>query len=247
MPEFLQNNKPVLIAHRGYSSIAPENTISSISSAINNGFKMIEIDVQLSKDGELMVIHDFNINRVSDGRGKVNKYNVGELKKYDVGKWFNPKYRGDNIPTLEEVFILCKGRILIDIEIKIPLYFKCHHLLIKKLTDLIEKYEMHNSVIISSFDKNILKYFSLDNANIPLAFLADNFFTLMASFRLLKKYKLFGLILNHKIINWNIIKRVHNSGMFIFVYTVNNYGRAIQLKEMGVDGIISNNRYEDLL
>jgi glycerophosphoryl diester phosphodiesterase len=110
---------PVLaIAHRGFSGAAPENTLAAFKRAMEVGSDMIELDVHLSKDGQVVVIHDDTLKRTTSGMGKVADFSLQELKRLDAGKWFGSRFFGEKIPTLNEVLELTRGKIPIHIELK---------------------------------------------------------------------------------------------------------------------------------
>ncbi|HST06453.1 MAG TPA: glycerophosphodiester phosphodiesterase family protein [Chloroflexia bacterium] len=112
---------PMLIAHRGGSLEAPENTLASFRHAISVGARYVELDVQMSEDGVLVVIHDDTVDRTTNGTGPVRDYTYTELKKLDAGSHFAPEYSGETIPTLREVLELCAGAgVGVVIEIKSP-------------------------------------------------------------------------------------------------------------------------------
>ena len=96
----------LIIAHRGASGYAPENTMAAFEKALEMGAEGIELDVHLTADGEIVVIHDHTIDRTSDGKGVVGALTLEEIRKYDFGAWFDPKFKGQRIPTLGEVFEL---------------------------------------------------------------------------------------------------------------------------------------------
>lgn len=107
-----------LIAHRGYSSHAPENTIAAFDLALKLGYKDIEFDVQLSRDGVAMVMHDEMLDRTTNGHGKLSDHTYEELKQLDAGAWFDPKFAGQRIPTLLELLARYKSRAYLHIELK---------------------------------------------------------------------------------------------------------------------------------
>jgi glycerophosphoryl diester phosphodiesterase len=111
---------PKIIAHRGDAEHAPENTIASFESAIQKGADAIELDVHLSADNELVVHHDYYLERTTNGTGFIGGKSLSEIKKLDVGSWFNSKFEQERMPTLSEVFELGKGKIRFEIELKSP-------------------------------------------------------------------------------------------------------------------------------
>lgn len=108
----------LVIAHRGASGRAPENTLASFEQAIAIGVDGIELDVHLTRDGQLVIIHDQNLARTTDGQGLVHEHTLAELKALDAGSWFGPAFAGERIPTLEEVLVRVAGRVPLQVEIK---------------------------------------------------------------------------------------------------------------------------------
>ena len=107
-----------IIAHRGAFGYAPENTISAFKLAVKMGAKAIEIDVQMTKDREIVVYHDYFLGRTINGKGLIMNKTLSELKKLDAGLWFSDKYKGKKIPTLEEVLKAVPEDVELHIEIK---------------------------------------------------------------------------------------------------------------------------------
>ena len=114
----LGGTAPIITAHRGYSSAAPENTLPAFQLAIDHGCERAELDVQMTKDGVVMVTHDTSLRRCTGRNANIYDLTFDEVRKLDAGRWFSAKYAGTKIPTLEEVLDLCKGKIQLNIEIK---------------------------------------------------------------------------------------------------------------------------------
>ncbi len=156
----------LIVAHRGLSSLYPENTLISFKKAVELGVDMIELDVHCTKDRELVVIHDSSINRTTDGKGKVNQLTLRELRKYSAGRWFSEEFEEERIPTLQEVFELVDKKTKLQIEIKQPG-------IEKSLIDLVEEYEILNNVLCGSFNlKSIIEVRKL-NPLIPTLFITS--------------------------------------------------------------------------
>lgn len=149
-------NRPLIWAHRGASGTAPENTLAAFSKAIEDGADGIELDIQLTKDGELVVCHDEAIDRTSSGKGLVMDYTLEELKKMDFSNGLL-EYEGEKIPTMEEVFDLVKPSDLsINIELKTGIIF--YPDIEKKIVELTRDKGMEDRVIYSSFNhSSVLK------------------------------------------------------------------------------------------
>ena len=107
-----------LISHRGFSSRAPENTIASFEESINNNFKIIEFDVQLSKDNVPVIFHDTHLERTTNIQGNLKDFTLDELKRFDAGSWFNDTFSDEQIPTLDEVLTKYSNSVHFQIELK---------------------------------------------------------------------------------------------------------------------------------
>ena len=109
---------PLVVAHRGGAGLAPENTLAAFRMALEVGADAIELDVRLTRDGRVAVIHDRTVDRTTGGRGPVGSYTLAELKALDAGSWFGPQYLGERVPTLEEVFDAVPGDFPVYVEMK---------------------------------------------------------------------------------------------------------------------------------
>lgn len=110
--------RPELMAHRGNSGLAPENTLAAFTKAVESGAEWTELDVHLSADGQIVVIHDATVDRTTDGTGAVAQMTLAQLKSLDAGSWFGLEFAGERIPTLREVIDLVGNRIRLNVEIK---------------------------------------------------------------------------------------------------------------------------------
>jgi len=147
-------NRPVVFAHRGASKFAPENTLASFQKALDMGAQALELDVTLSRDGEVVVIHDDRVDRISNGSGEVRDLTLAEIQTLDAGSWFSQDFTGEHIPTLKEVFELVGKQALINIELKNAK--KRNAELVKKVVALVKEHNVQETVIFSSFiPKNV--------------------------------------------------------------------------------------------
>ncbi|AMA71516.1 MULTISPECIES: glycerophosphodiester phosphodiesterase [Aneurinibacillus] len=146
----------VCIAHRGWSGKAPENTMAAVRLALQYpDIQAIEIDVQLSKDGVPVLMHDFVLGRTVKAGGSVKDYTWEELKQMDAGLWFDESFKGEHIPSLEEVLTEVRGKLEINIELKAA--GDRYPGLEEKVVELIYKYGMEQEVYITSFDHDAIK------------------------------------------------------------------------------------------
>ena len=161
MPDLKHNNfyRVKIIAHRGASAAAPENTLASFKEAVRVGADMIELDVRLSREGAVMVFHDPDLSRTTDGDGPVEKRRLAELRALDAGSWFSENFKGEGIPILEEVIrTIFSSRIELCIEIKIdPGREELRDKLVADTLDIIERTGFSDRTIMASFDRESLR------------------------------------------------------------------------------------------
>ena len=139
--------RPLVIAHRGASAHAPENTLAAFMLALQQGADGVELDVQLNADGDVVVCHDSSVDRTTDGHGLIAQLSSAQLRELDAGGWFDPAFRGERIPTLAQVFEQLPTGI-IDVELKPgPLSSP----LPNKVAALITHYGVADRVIVTSF------------------------------------------------------------------------------------------------
>lgn len=154
----LLEKKFLVIAHRGASYYAPENTMSAFRLAHKMKADMIELDVQLSKDGVPVVFHDAKLNQHSNGKGQVSSFLFDELRQLDAGKWFSIEYQGEKIPSLKEVLEWSSGKILVNIEIKKEsVSDELKEGVEAKVLQLVQQTGLEKHVIISSFEYRSLE------------------------------------------------------------------------------------------
>ncbi|MCF6298081.1 MAG: hypothetical protein L3J08_08905, partial [Flavobacteriaceae bacterium] len=164
------NAQTKVIAHRGFSSIAPENTLIAFQKAIESGADYFELDVHKSSDDKLFVIHDKSVNRTnSNGKsGNISEMTCKEIKKVKVGysEKFGDTYKNEKIPTLKEVLKLAKGKIKVCIEIKV-------YGIEKEILEIVKKLDMEKEVLIFSFHYPVLSKIRQLNPTIPILYLID--------------------------------------------------------------------------
>lgn len=147
----------ICMAHRGWSGKAPENTLAAIRLALEEpGISAMEIDVQLSRDGVPVLIHDFTLERTTTGSGLVMNHTLAELRELDAGSWFDEKFAGEKIPTLEEALLVVKGRCTLNIELKAT--SDMYPGIAEKVLELLEKHDMKQEVYITSFDHELIRH-----------------------------------------------------------------------------------------
>jgi glycerophosphoryl diester phosphodiesterase len=153
-PKPLHEHRPYVVAHRGISGKVPENTLAAFSRACETpGIDMIELDVRLSGDDHVIVLHDRTLQRTSTGNGAARNYSIAELKEFDAGSWFDPTFSKERIPTLEEVLVLVNKRRWVNIELKSDFFFpEKHGHLERRVLDCVRSLGYYDHVLFSSFN-----------------------------------------------------------------------------------------------
>lgn len=223
-----------ITAHRGYSAKAPENTLPALQLAIENMADFAEIDVQETKDGVVVLMHDINLLRITGKRANVFDLTYAELKELDAGSWFSKEYAGTYIPTLQEAIELCKGKINLNIELKITKFPDLNEDLLKKVVAMIEEYDLEGQCVVSCTNHTLLAKIKEYNSRIKtgyiLAFAYGNFYD--------KSYVDF-FSMKSSFVNNNLVRTLHSLGKEVHAWTVNSQSEMERMKQMGVDNIIT--------
>jgi glycerophosphoryl diester phosphodiesterase len=227
-----------MVAHRGFSGGAPENTMAAFKKAMDLAVDMIELDVHLSSDGQVIVIHDDSLNRTTNGKGKVANYPVNELKQLDAGSWFGKQFSGEKIPTLKEVLELTRGQMLLNIELKIG---ELGQYTMKDLADRslqeVEKAGMLNQVVFASFDPSAIDRILEKNPKVPVALIYNQSWTFPQEVTGGRSISV--LSCSGKVLTQTNISKAHQRGVMVFVWTLNTEEHMEHFLNMGVDGIIT--------
>jgi glycerophosphoryl diester phosphodiesterase len=165
-----QRPKPLIIAHRGACAHAPENTLAAFRLAVEHGADGIELDAKLSADGQVMVIHDHSVDRTTGGQGQVRKLSLAQMKALEAGSFFDERFRGEPIPTLDEVFAAVGQHTLINVEL--TNYVSVGDALPDLVADLVIKHGIQEQVFFSSFHPFNLVRIARRLPGAPLAMLA---------------------------------------------------------------------------
>jgi glycerophosphoryl diester phosphodiesterase len=160
---------PLVLGHRGACAHAPENTLASFRLAMEQGADGIELDVRLTRDGAVMVLHDAGVDRVTTGRGKMAQLTADEIRRLDAGSRCGPAFAGERIPSLEEVFAAFGDRAVYDLEIKN--FDAPGNGLEGNVLALVRRFDLEKRVIISSFNPLAVRYFRRELPQAPAALL----------------------------------------------------------------------------
>jgi len=230
LDEMRISDKAQIIAHRGAAGAAPENTMASVRRAIADGTDWIEIDVQETADGEVVVIHDSDLMKLAGVDLRVWEATMAQLAQIDVGSWFAPEFSGERVPTLAEVLAEVKGRSKLIVELK---YYGHDQQLEQRVVDLIEAAGMREDTMIMSLEyAGIQKVRSLRpdwKIGLLSARALGDLTRLDADF----------LAVSAALASPALVQSAHATGKEVFVWTVNDALSMSQTMSLGVDGVIT--------
>lgn len=220
-----------ITAHRGSSKSAPENTMAAMETAVEELADFVEIDVQETSDGVVVLGHDSTLKRVAGVNRTIGSYTLEDLQTLDVGKWFSKEYEGEKIPTLTEVMEFCKGRVNMNIEIK---NLGKDSRLPDKVVELIGEYQMKEQCVVTSTRLSYLSRVKELDPDIRTGYIISaaygdyyssddvDFISIRSSF-----------------VNGKLVEAAHEKGKAIHAWTVNNKSEMERMKMLGVDNIIT--------
>lgn len=230
--------QPIIFAHRGASAHAPENTLAAFELALAQNADAIELDVKLSADGQVMVIHDTTVNRTTGSHGRVTELSLAQLKSLDAGSFFSSQYSGEKIPTLQEVFEALGQRTFINVEL--TNYNTPRDHLVDTVCALVKKFGLQKRVMFSSFFASNLSKARAYLPDVPRGLLA--FSGLLGAWA-----RSFGFAFGrYQALHPNIqdvtpqqIQRVHRLQRRIHVWTVNAPQDMRRLFQWRVDAVFT--------
>jgi glycerophosphoryl diester phosphodiesterase len=233
---------PYLIAHRGVSAKAPENTLAAFRLALQTpGIDMIELDVRLSKENEVIVLHDRTLQRTTTGNGPARSYALHELKQYDAGSWFHPRFSSERIPTLREVFDLVRGRCWIDVEIKSDYWHRePEGLLERRVLETVAEAGFSDRVMYSSFDHQLIGRLKriAPNAVTGVIYRVFRDFGRLPS-KLTGRVGASVFVCGKHELTRAMVQDARRHNIPLYVYTLNSVADVRSITALGVQGIIS--------
>jgi len=232
-------DRPLNFAHRGASHEAPANTLAAFLLAVDLGAEGIELDVHLSKDGELVVIHDFDVSATTDGQGLVRAKTLAELKELDAGGRFDPVFAGQRIPTLQEVIDAVGRRLLLNIELKVKSWGDgC---LAAKVVRLVEQNGLVDRVVLSSFNPLAVWRVKQRNPQIATGLLyAQDMPLFLRKAWLRKLVRPTALHPHYTMVDAHYVWWANRQGYRVNVWTADDPADMGRLMRHGVDIIITN-------
>jgi len=225
------NRRILVMGHRGARGLAPENTIASFETARKIGVDFVELDVHVSKDAHLIVIHDATVGRTTDGHGYIKDMNLSEIKALDAGSWFDPRYTREKVPTLTKVLEWSGGEMPLAIELKGGFEQGVVH----RVIDLLWRYDMANEVILISFNHRALQHVKALSPEIRTGILYVA--RLVDSIAVARRSVADALHPNWNYVDRELVRETHAAGLALSTWTVNEPEDMRTLIEMGVDSI----------
>ena len=229
---------PVIFAHRGASSHAPENTLAAFQLAIEQGARAIELDVQLTKDQEVVVFHDNYLNRTTNGSGRIKDKTLAEIKSLNAGISFSPAYQNETIPTLSELLDFLPQDLFINIELK-NLHAPFDNLP-SRTASVIHNFMAQNRVLISSFNTVALLKFFRESPSIPRGLLVrtSSLAKIHSSFPFfLRNFQ--SIHLSFKSLSPQLVTGFKRMGLKVYSYTLNHTQDILSSVKMGIDGFFT--------
>ncbi len=230
-PTYASLGTTLVSAHRGASSEAPENTIPAIEKAIDEGADYVEIDVRLTADGEVVLMHDASTKRTSGRELLVCDSTYEELQQLDVGSYFSEEYADTKIPTLEEAIDTCKGKIMMNIELKTV---RNDGVLEEKVAELITDNRMEEQCIVTSFKQKSLVRIKNYNPDIVTGYIYSFGYSNRTDYEAMDV-----LSIDARYLTSQVVAGAHKKGIVVCAWTVNNSSEMRRMMSIGVDNIIT--------
>ena len=231
-----RRHRPVIGAHRGASARAPENTLAAFRAALEDGAELIELDVHLTRDGRLAVIHDEETRRITSTAGVVAELSMSELRRLDAGRHKGQQWAGEQIPELGDVFAAVRGRLLVNVEVK------CSAAAVPALARCMAEHDMADAVIVSSFDPAVVHAVGVCNTSLLCPSLLAGLLVDRPAPDPVTAAREGGaqlLHVKHTYLTAALVDLLHQAGLGALAWTVNAPGEMRRLAALGVDAILS--------
>lgn len=225
---------PALVAHRGASAEAPENTLAAYRTAITRGFTAAETDVHLSRDGRVVVMHDPTIRRTTDRYGAIAELDWDVLRLADAGSWFGPAFAGERIPELEELLDLVRGKLVLCVEVK------AGEGIAEAIRERVDARDMRASIVIFSFLPQQIAAAKAAMPDVPAVLLTSRTDSTPDAIDRALAVGADAVGFDHRVLAAELVEGAHTKGLPVFTWTVDEMADAARVRSLGVDAIISN-------
>lgn len=238
---------PKVISHRGANKYAPQNTLAAFEKSVQIGVDGFETDVHITKDEQLVICHNYTIDETSDGEGEISRMTLAQLKSYDFGSYFSPKYAGTRLPTLDEFlsFVETTDISVLNIELKSPK--ENETAIVRETIRLVKEHGLFDRLIISSFDPKLLVEAKTIDEKCQTGFLYCPTRMNMWRDRLLKNYVPYARSIgvdalhpHYAFVDEKYVESAHEAGIKVNAWTVDSVKAIENMINCKVDGIITN-------
>jgi glycerophosphoryl diester phosphodiesterase len=231
LSRYVADRPPVQVtAHRGHSRAAPENTLSAIRKAIESGADYAEVDVQLTADGVVVLLHDSDLKRVAADPRRVEDITFDELRKLDVGSWFDRAFAGERVPTLAEAIDQCRGRIKMNIELK---FSGPGRQLARAVPRLVREKDFESDCLVTTFNYDALLEVKQHNPRVRTGLIIAH------ALGEVSRLEVDALSVRADWLSDDVLRAAHRNGKEVHVWTVNEAAPMARLIKRGVDNIIT--------
>lgn len=235
---FVSETQRFVVAHRGSSGTAPENTMASFRNAIADGARMIELDVQLTASNDVIVFHDDVLGRTTNGQGQVRTQSLADLQKLDAGSWFSEQYINERIPTLAEALDFLRDKSFVNIEIKPPKESD-FRLRLEKVMATVFAAKMETHTLFSSFHHRTLRELKERYPQLHTAAINVPGDKRMPS-ELSRETGCEGFVCSIHELTQKRVDDAHKNNLYIGVYTINRKDQFDKAYKMGVKALVTN-------
>ena len=232
-----------LVGHRGAAGHAPENTMASFECAQNMGAEFVECDIHLSRDKEVIVMHDERVERTTDGAGLIKDLTLAQIKRLDAGKWHSKKFKGEKVPTLKELLSWAKHKtskhgyqmgVAVEIKNEPVRYLD----IAERLVEVLEETGMSQRVIVISFDHGIVKRVKIVDKRIATGILYNE--PMEDPIQRAFDMKAEAIFPRRHMITKELVRKAHAEGLAVATWTVNEPAEMKKIIACGIDAIASN-------
>ena len=229
-----------IVAHRGASGYAPENTVAAFDKAIEMNADFIEVDVQRSKDGKLVIIHDPTVDRTTDGAGKVKDLTLKQLKRLDAGSWKGSQFKGEKIPTFEEIIKRYRKKTGILMDVKYP---KRYPGIEKQIAEILKKHKLEQpkkgEIIIQSFNHKSMKKMKQLLPKVPIGVLITK--KAHTKEKAIEEFASYADYYNpnYQILTKELVEKANAKGMKVFPWSVRSFDAIQFVLDMNTAAIIT--------
>jgi glycerophosphoryl diester phosphodiesterase len=231
LSRYVKDRPPVQVtAHRGNARAAPENTLSAMRKAIESGADYVEMDVQLTADGKVVLLHDRDLKRVAADSRRLDEISYDEVRRLDVGSWFDPAFSGERVPTLAEIIALCRGKIRLNIELK---FFGPDRQLVQQVVNIVREQNVESECLITSLYYDALREVKQRDPRLRTGLIVAH------ALGDISRLEVDALSVRADFLTDELLRSAHRNGKEVHVWTVNDARQMFQMMKRGVDNIIT--------